>query len=82
MPIRLPDLNTIARRVIAEPEADTILDHIRMGCRSKDMVELRHAIIANCLRAGYRSGKIARFLHVDTSTVSRVAVALRALCPI
>ncbi|HSJ09393.1 MAG TPA: transposase [Longimicrobiales bacterium] len=83
MPLRLPDLNTIARRVIAQPEADAILDDIRMGCRSKDMVDLRHAVIASCLQAGHRSGRIARFLHVDTSTVSRVAVALRtALCPI
>jgi REP element-mobilizing transposase RayT len=83
MQARLPDLSTIARRVIAEPDADTILDDIRMGCRSRGMVELRHAIIASCLQAGYRSGKVARYLHGDTSTVSRVAVALRSVpCPI
>lgn len=77
VPVPPPDLRTIALRTIEDPQSEAVLEQLRLGGRSREETELRRAIIARSLLAGYRPIQIARFLHVSDIIVGRIATSLR-----
>jgi REP element-mobilizing transposase RayT len=74
---RREELSGIAARTLNELAPGLTLDVLRLGFRSRPMVAARDAIIRRALRAGHQPPRIARFLRVSGSTVSRIAVAVR-----
>jgi REP element-mobilizing transposase RayT len=80
--MRLPpppreDLTRITRRTIAELAPDLPVDMLRLGSKSTQIVRVRQTVIARALTAGHTSAQIGRYLRISSSSVSRVAVAVR-----
>jgi DNA invertase Pin-like site-specific DNA recombinase len=46
--------------------------------RGRPLVHAHRQVIARCLEAGHATSRIARFLRVSDTTVSRVATAMRS----
>jgi hypothetical protein len=71
------DLGRIAEAAIREFAPGLQLADLRTGSKCAPLLTLRRRIIAHALEAGYAGCQVGRFLRVSSSTVSRVAVALR-----
>jgi REP element-mobilizing transposase RayT len=74
---RTVDLTRIALGTVAEFAPGMDLDLLRSGSKGRVVFRVRQVLIARALRAGYRPCQIARYLAVSSSSVSRVAVAVR-----
>ncbi|HSJ05742.1 MAG TPA: transposase [Longimicrobiales bacterium] len=71
------DLRRIALAAIRELAPGLRLTDLRSGSKCIPILRVRRRIIAHALAAGYAGCQIGRYLRVSSSTVSRVAVALR-----
>jgi REP element-mobilizing transposase RayT len=71
------DLGRIAEAAIREFAPGLQLADLRTGSKCAALLRVRRRIIAHALEAGYAGCQVGRFLRVSSSTVSRVAVALR-----
>jgi hypothetical protein len=76
-PIRLPDLRDHIRGVLGDIAPDLSLDLLCSGGSSRPLVRVRNHVIARSVVAGYMGIKLARFLNVSPSTVSRVRSLIR-----
>jgi REP-associated tyrosine transposase len=68
------DLRDVVRRALMELAPDMTLDQLRAGGYSKSFLAIRSGVIDCALRADHRPFRIARFLNISDSTVSRVNV--------
>jgi REP element-mobilizing transposase RayT len=71
------ELGRIAEAAIRELAPGLQLADLRTGSKCVPVLRVRRRIIAHALEAGYDGCQVGRFLRVSSSTVSRVAVALR-----
>lgn len=71
------DLGEIARTVLAECAPAMSIGLLRSGSKSHAVLKVRRNVIARALEAGYAGYQVGRFLRVSSSSISRVAVALR-----
>lgn len=74
---RRTDLGAIARTVLAELAPGMDIAQLRSGSRGHAVLKVRRHVIARALEAGYAGQQVGRFLRVSSSSVSRVAVAVR-----
>jgi hypothetical protein len=77
LPVPLPDLRDHVRAVLGDIAPDLPLDLLRAGGSSRRLVRVRNQVIARSVNAGYVGIKLAQFLNVSPSTVSRIRSLLR-----
>ena len=71
-------LYDVACRLLGRLDPLCTLDLLRIGLKAPSHVRIRKNLIAALLTAGYRQTQIARLLCISTSSVSQVAISLRA----
>jgi putative transposase len=76
-PVRLADLRDHVSVVLGDVAPDLPLDLLRSGGSSRRLVRVRNQVIARSVNAGYMGTRLAQFLNVSPSTVSRVRSLLR-----
>ena len=76
------DLRDLVRRTAAQLAPDLALDFVYGGHRSPMIVKVRHAAVAQAVRAGYSVARIARHMRMSETNVSRIACATPGRPPV
>ncbi|MGH7460121.1 MAG: hypothetical protein ACREMA_03715 [Longimicrobiales bacterium] len=70
------DLRDVVARTLAELTPPVTLAQLRAGGRSTALLSVRDVVVERALQAGHRPFRIARFLNLSDSTISRVKATL------
>jgi len=68
-----PDLRDLAKATLHEMTPGFTIHQLRATRGGRQVVEVRHEIVARALRMGFRPVDIARYLHITQSVVSRIS---------